>query len=115
MNELEKIYGGNNNIFNYLEFKIGNRFIIVKDCLSKYVGLFDKHFLTYPIMSNSNKEKISNLEIIQKAKGDVLIGGFGLGLIVLPIMNKPEVNSIQVVELHDEVIDLIAKQLPLNL
>jgi len=111
---LEDVYGGTNDIFNYLEFHIGKRFIVVKDSLCKYVGLFDVDFLSYPIMSNSKHEKISNLEIIENAKGDVLIGGFGLGLIVLPIMNKPEVTSVQIVELHSEVIDLVAKQLPLN-
>jgi hypothetical protein len=108
------IYDRENDISKYLEFQIGDRFVVVKDCLCGYVGLFDRLFPNYPIMSNSRNEKISNLEIIEKAKGDVLIGGLGIGLIILPLMNSLRVKSIDVVELHDEVIDLVAKKLPLT-
>ena len=41
-------------------------------------------------------------------------GGLGIGLIIMAIQDKPEVHSITVVEKSQEVIDMIATQLPLN-
>lgn len=98
----------------YLRTKIGKRFILVRDNVSGYIGLFDKQNINEVIMSNCEKEKIGNAKIIKEAKGDVLIGGFGIGLIVLPIMNKLEVTSITIIEKFKEVIDIVASQLPLN-
>ena len=48
------------------------------------------------------------------AHGDVLIGGLGIGLIILAIQDNPEVHSITVIEKNQEVIDMVATQLPLN-
>lgn len=66
------------------------------------------------MMSNTNMEKDTNAEFVRKAHGKVLIGGLGLGMILLAIQDKPEVESIVVVEKHKEVIDLVGSQLPLN-
>lgn len=66
------------------------------------------------VFSDSDYEKIANAEFVQNARGDVLIGGLGLGYIVLAIQDKPEVHSIKVVEISEDVIDLVAYQSPFN-
>ena len=65
-------------------------------------------------MTNIIPEKIENLEIVEKAKGDVLVGGLGLGMIIIPIMNKPEVTSIDIVELSGEIIELVTSMVKFN-
>lgn len=115
MLDIETAYGEKKCLNNYLKTKFGKRFFIISDSYSKYIGLFDFNFLAGgSIMTNSEAEKIKNLEIINASKGDILIAGLGIGLIILPIMSKQEVNCVDVVELHKEVIDLVAGQLPLN-
>ena len=59
-------------------------------------------------MSDTPMERNSNRNFIQKANGDVLIFGLGLGLIVFPLLDNPEVKSIRVIEKEKEVIDLIS-------
>jgi len=112
--DFEKYYEGKNDITQYLQPKIGKRFAIFTksntnnliDLSTKpdnFIGLYDLNFLDYgDVMSNREVEKIHNIEIIKEARGDVLIAGLGIGLILLPIMNKTEVKSIEVVELQQE-------------
>jgi len=66
------------------------------------------------MMSDTQMERNTNKWFIWAANGDVLIGGLGLGMILLAAQEKEEVKSITVVELHQEIIDLVASQLPLN-
>lgn len=66
------------------------------------------------VMSNTNMEKRTNMDFVNNAHGDVLIGGLGIGMVVLAAQDKSEVQSITVVEKHQEVIDIVASQLPLN-
>lgn len=122
----ESYYEGENDVAKYLKPAMGKRFAIFTksntnnliDLSSKpdnFVGLYDLNFLDDGnIMSNSEIEKKHNAKIIKEARGDVLIAGLGIGLILLPIMKKPEVRSIEVVELQQEIIDLIVPMLPLN-
>jgi len=79
------------------------------------------HYPTYPgtfvvlgkkthqeiVMSDSNMEKVSNLDVIENAHGNVLIAGLGLGMILIPILKKKEVKHVVVVEKEKEVIDLV--------
>lgn len=60
------------------------------------------------MMSDTEMEKASNREFVRKAKGDVLIAGLGIGLIIKPIVDKPEVTSIIVVEKYPDVIKLVS-------
>lgn len=66
------------------------------------------------VMSNTGMEKRTNSSFVAKAHGNVLIGGFGIGLIILAIQDKEEVKQITVVEKYKEVIELVGNQLPLN-
>ena len=59
-------------------------------------------------------EKVTNRDFIENAHGRVLIGGLGIGLTLLPIMEKEDVSEITVVEYNKDVIDLIKPQLQLN-
>lgn len=65
-------------------------------------------------MSNTQMEKWSNRNIIRHAKGNVLIAGLGIGMILLEIQDNPHVTSITVVEKSKDVIELVGSQLPLN-
>lgn len=66
------------------------------------------------VMSNTHMERWTNMNFCTHAHGDVLIGGLGIGLIILAIQDNPEVHSITVIEKNQEVIDMVATQLPLN-
>ena len=77
----------------------------------KYVRLLHKNNC---VMSDTRMEKRTNFNVVEKANGDVLIAGLGIGLILLPIQDKEDVKSITVLEKYPEVIELIGKQLPLN-
>lgn len=59
------------------------------------------------MMSDTRMEHITNYTALNRATGDVLIGGLGIGMLLLPVLQKPEVKSVTVVELYQEVIDLV--------
>lgn len=59
------------------------------------------------MMSDTHMEKNSNWSIVHNAKGHVLIAGLGLGMITLPILAKPEVETVTVVEMNPHVIRLV--------
>jgi hypothetical protein len=59
-------------------------------------------------MSDNPFEVESSMGAVDGARGDVLIGGLGIGL--LPTLMKDKVDSIDIVELNQEVIDLVFHQ-----
>jgi spermidine synthase len=62
------------------------------------------------MMTDSPMEKRTNLEIVEKARGRVLIAGLGIGMILRTIMRKPEVTHITVLEKYQDVVDLVLPQ-----
>jgi len=70
----------------------------------KYVRLFVDGKL---MMSDTAMERMSNHDIIEKAKGKVLIAGLGLGLILPPILEKEEAIEVVIIEKYQDVIDLV--------
>lgn len=70
-----------------------------------YTRLVDKE-LDEVVMSDTAMERRTNTEIIERARGDVLIAGLGIGMILNPILANPKVRSVTVVEKYDEVIAL---------
>jgi len=60
------------------------------------------------VMSNSQMEINSNRDFINRAKGNVLINGLGIGMVLTAILDKPEVKAVTVVELSEDVIKLVA-------
>lgn len=59
------------------------------------------------VMSSTPAEKRSHIAAWLQAKGEVLVTGLGLGLILNAILAKPEVQGVTVVEKSSEVIDLV--------
>lgn len=79
----------------------------------KYIKLIDKkrHQI---VMSDTPMEIRTNNEFIRRANGKVLIGGLGLGIILVEIQKKEEVESVLVIEKYQEIIDLVKPSLPIN-
>lgn len=59
------------------------------------------------VMSNTTMEVLTNRPIIRAARGDVLVNGLGLGMVLAAILQKPEVRHVTVVELDKDVIALV--------
>jgi spermidine synthase len=62
------------------------------------------------MMTDTPMEKRTNLEIIEKARGRVLIAGLGIGMILRAIVKKSEVTHITVLEKYQDVVDLVLPQ-----
>ena len=58
------------------------------------------------VMSDTPAELAMTKEFVDKAHGHVLVTGLGLGLVVLDLFNKPEVESVTVIEKNVHVIRL---------
>lgn len=59
------------------------------------------------MMSDTKAERRSNLEVLHRAQGEVLIAGLGIGMLLLPLLAKPEVTQVTVLEKYREVIQLV--------
>jgi spermidine synthase len=60
------------------------------------------------MMSDTRNERQTNRDVVCEARGDVLIAGLGLGMIIHPIAAKETVTSVTVLEKYQDVIDLVA-------
>lgn len=103
-----------NGDFSIEHFEITDRDIraIFKGIMpGKYVKLSCRGGV---VMSDTMMEKRTNREFCNKAYGDILVGGLGIGMILMAIQDSPDVYSITVLEKYQEVIDMVAPQLPLN-
>jgi len=59
------------------------------------------------MMSDTYMERASNIIAVHEARGRMLIAGLGLGYVLVPILRKPEVAHVTVVELVPDVVDLV--------
>jgi spermidine synthase len=59
------------------------------------------------VMSDTYMEHSTNRNVVRQSHGHVLIAGLGLGMIIHPILAKPEVLTVTVVEKCFDVISLI--------
>lgn len=59
-------------------------------------------------MSDTPMERRTNMDLIRHAHGDVLITGLGIGMVLLPLIAKPQVRTVCVLEKSPAVIDLVA-------
>ncbi|KAA9007327.1 class I SAM-dependent methyltransferase [Paenibacillus spiritus] len=66
------------------------------------------------VMSDTPMEQRTNSEFVRKAHGDVFIAGLGIGMILIPILKDEKIKTITILEKHEEVIELVGKQLELN-
>lgn len=58
-------------------------------------------------MTDTGHERFSSLPLIDNARGNVLVSGLGLGMVIPPLVRKPEVKRVYVVEKEYDVIALI--------
>jgi len=59
------------------------------------------------MMSDVPFEQKTNREFVRRARGDVLLAGLGIGMVLVPVLNKPEVSSVTVIEKYRGVIELV--------
>jgi hypothetical protein len=78
----------------------------------RYVRLEVKGTL---MMSDTRMEQRTNYEVVRKAKGDVLIAGLGIGMVLVPILKNPDVKSVTVIEKYQDVVDLVVPALQAKL
>jgi spermidine synthase len=64
------------------------------------------------VMSDTPMEQRTNRRVVQEARGDVLVAGLGIGMVLLPILEKEEVTSATVVEVDEDVVALVSPHLP---
>jgi hypothetical protein len=60
-----------------------------------------------PMMSDTPAEQRTNVDVVEKAHGNVLIAGLGIGMILVPILDKQRVRHVTVVEKSADVIKLV--------
>lgn len=60
-----------------------------------------------PIMQDSEAEYNEHQWLWDNATGDVLVGGLGLGMIHQLLIDNPNVSSVTIVELEQDVVDLV--------
>ena len=60
-----------------------------------------------PIMQDSQAEYMEHQWLWDNATGDVLIGGLGIGMVHQALIDNPNVTSVTVVELEQDVVDLV--------
>lgn len=59
------------------------------------------------MMSDTLMERSTNTQAVLEANGDVLIAGMGLGVMLIPVCQKPEVKRVLVIEKSADVIALV--------
>jgi spermidine synthase len=60
------------------------------------------------VMSNTPAEVYDFMNFVWKARGNVLINGLGLGVVLKAVLQNPEVKAVTVIELSEDVIKLVA-------
>ena len=60
------------------------------------------------VMTDTPAEFYENYEPVLRAKGDVLLNGLGLGVVLAALLNKLDVNDITVIEKSKDVLDLVS-------
>ena len=63
------------------------------------------------MMTDTRMERESNATFARYARGDVLVAGLGLGMILHPVLADPKVSSVTVIEKYQDVIDIVAPTL----
>lgn len=76
--------------------------------VGKYVRLTVNGTL---MMTDTQMEQRTNMDLLHAARGNVLIAGLGIGMVLPPVLQKPEVDTVLVVEKSQDVIDLVGPHL----
>lgn len=65
-------------------------------------------------MSANLTMKLRHVAFLQKARGDVLLTGLGLGMVAAACKRHPNVTSVTVVEIDKHLINFIRPHIPVN-
>jgi hypothetical protein len=60
-----------------------------------------------PIMQDSHAEYKEHQWLWDNATGDVLVGGLGIGMLHQKLIDNPNVTSVTIIELEQDVVDLV--------
>lgn len=114
--ELDYLKDEKNGDWEISTFEISESFAKLRNVFERnpdmyyYPGKYKE--LTYKkqvIMSNTQMERKTHILAINKAKGNVLVAGLGLGMFIYNIKDKDDVESITVIEKSKEVIEMVSK------
>ena len=65
------------------------------------------------MMTDTDMERATNLKLIEQARGHVLVGGLGLGMVAFALLAKrPKIHSLTVLEYNPDVMELVCRHLP---
>jgi len=64
------------------------------------------------IMQDSEAEYTEHDWLLSRMSGDILLGGLGIGMIHIPLLESSDVTSVTVVEKYQDVIDLVWDDCP---
>jgi len=76
------------------------------ESLDSYTVL-TKNGCPMPIMQDSIAEYNEHQWLWDNATGDVLVGGLGIGMIHQALIDNPDVTSVTIIEISQDVIDLV--------
>lgn len=74
-------------------------------CMEGLQNVDDEGLGGYTVMDDSDRELSRHLDAVRHAKGRVLKTGLGMGCFVRMCLTKPEVDHIDVVEIHSGIIE----------
>ena len=79
----------------------------MKNCAYDTHTVLIKDTCSMPIMQNSEAEYNEHQWLWDNATGDVLVGGLGIGMIHQKLIDNPNVTSVTIIEISQDVIDLV--------
>ena len=65
-----------------------------------------------PIMQNSDAEYVEHQWLWDTMTGDILVGGLGIGMINQALIDNPDVTSVTIIEISQDVVDLVWDDCP---
>ena len=71
----------------------------------KYSGSWGTNWMN--IMQDTEAEYSEHDWLVQRMSGDILLGGLGIGMIHIPLLESDDVTSVTIVEKEQDVIDLV--------
>ena len=92
---------------NETESKYWQQYLNMKNESHDRYTVLIKDDCPMPIMQDSEAEYNEHQWLWDNATGDVLVGGLGIGMIHQPLIDNPNVTSVTIIELEQDVVDLV--------
>lgn len=83
-------------------------FVVTPGTYQRLIGPCGEECEDAVMMSNTQLEYRTNRAFVEDARGDVLIIGLGIGMLIRPLAKRRAVKSITVLELEPDVVKLVA-------